>query len=190
MRRFGYIAASLAVALTLYGPVIAQDSSVDSQSKPPDATATVSNDQQPTSEEQPTPVKTGASVSSQELANQVNNPAAPVTFIQFRDILLPNPSKTKGAVNALQMQPVLPIGPFHSFPHVQLMKITLPLVISTPGIAPPIRWIGCGSGTQGVTGLGDLQIFDLVTFKQSWGQVGLRPRVNLSYCYRNTTRGG
>jgi hypothetical protein len=139
MRRFGYIAASLAVALTLYGPVIAQDSSVDSQSKPPDATATVSNDQQPTSEEQPTPV---------------------------------------------------PIGPFHSFPHVQLMKITLPLVISTPGIAPPIRWIGCGSGTQGVTGLGDLQIFDLVTFKQSWGEVGLRPRVNLSYCYRNTTRGG
>jgi hypothetical protein len=61
----------------------------------------------------------GASVSSQELANQVNNPAAPVTFIQFRDILLPSPSATNGTVNALQMQPVLPIGPFHSFPHAQ-----------------------------------------------------------------------
>ena len=33
------------------------------------------------------PAASGASVSAQELANQVNNPAAPVTFIQFRNIL-------------------------------------------------------------------------------------------------------
>jgi hypothetical protein len=131
--------------------------------------------QTPTTSNAPSAAKSGANVAAQELANQVNNPAAPVTFIQFRDILLPDPSATKGAVNALQIQPVLPIGPFHWFPYVQLMKITLPLVISTPGIAPPIGCIACGSGTQGVTGLGDMQVFDLVTIKQSWGRWGLGP---------------
>ena len=43
----------------------------------------------------------GASVSAQELANQVNNPAAPVTFIQFRKILIPSFPGFKGALNSL-----------------------------------------------------------------------------------------
>ena len=120
-------------------------------------------------------VPSGASVSPQELANQVNNPAAPVTFIQFRDILLPSPSGTNGVVNGLQMQPVLPIGPFHSFPHAQLMKITLPMVISTSGIPPPVGCIGCPALSTGATGMGDLQVFDLLSIKQSWGRWGLGP---------------
>ena len=121
------------------------------------------------------PAASGASVSAQELANQVNNPAAPVTFIQFRNILIPSFPGFKGALNSLQMQPVLPIGPFKSFPFVQLVKITFPMVSSTPGVAPPVGCIGCGSGTTGVTGIGDLQVFDLVTIKQSWGRWGFGP---------------
>lgn len=120
-------------------------------------------------------VPSGASVSAQELANQVNNPAAPVTFIQFRNILLPSPSATTGAVNALQMQPVLPIGPFHSFPYAQLMKITLPLAISTPGIPPPVGCIGCPPLSTSTSGMGDLQVFDLLSIKQSWGRWGFGP---------------
>ena len=125
----------------------------------------------------PTGEKSGAQVSSQELANQVNNPAAPVTFFQFRDILAPDFPGMKGPISALQMQPVVPIGPFHFLPYMQLMKITLPLVITTPGVAPPIECIACGKGTQGVTGLGDMQVFDLVTIKQSWGRWGFGPAV-------------
>jgi len=121
----------------------------------------------------------GASVSAQELANQVNNPAAPVTFIQFRNILLPSPSGVSGAVDALQMQPVLPIGPFHSFPHAQLMKITLPLLISTPGIPPPIGCIGCPPSSTGTCGMGDMQLFDLLSIKASWGRWGFGPALVL-----------
>ena len=68
---------------------------------------------------QKTAAATAASPSAQDLANQVNNPAAPVTFIQFRDILVPAVPGTNGVANSLQMQPVLPIGPFKSFPLVQ-----------------------------------------------------------------------
>ena len=75
--------------------------------------ASPGTDQTPGTQE---PAATGASVSAQELANQVNNPAAPVTFVQFRDILIPSVPGFKGTLNSLQMQPVLPIGPFHSFP--------------------------------------------------------------------------
>jgi hypothetical protein len=49
-----------------------------------------------------------------ELANQVNNPAAPVTLIQFRNILLPNVAGTSDVTNAFQIQPVIPIHPTHS----------------------------------------------------------------------------
>ena len=113
---------------------------------------------------------------AQEIANEANNPAAPVTLIQFRDILLPNGNTpgvvaglggASGMVNSLQMQPVLPIGPFKSFPHVQLMKITMPIAVSLSG----------GSATQqySVSGVGDLQVFDLLTFKESWGRWGVGP---------------
>ena len=145
----------------------AQDTAAGDQAKPPDSSTQTSG--------QPQPAATGSSVSAQELANQVNNPAAPVTFVQFRNILIPSFPGFKGALNSLQMQPVLPIGPFHSFPYVQLVKITFPMVSSTPGVAPPVGCIGCESGTQGVTGIGDLQVFDLITIKQAWGRWGFGP---------------
>ena len=155
----------------IFLPVIlasAQDKDSAGEAKSPEAATQISSQPPPGTPE-------GASVSAQELANQVNNPAAPVTFIQFRNILLPSYPGLKGAINSLQLQPVLPIGPFQSFPYVQLLKITFPMATSTPGAAPSVGCIGCGSGTQGVTGTGDMQLFDLVTFKQSWGRWGVGP---------------
>ncbi|WP_157467054.1 hypothetical protein [Edaphobacter aggregans] len=99
--------------------------------------------------------------SAQELANQVNNPAAPVTFVQFRNILAPNVADAKGVVNSLQMQPVLPIGPFKQFPYVQLVKLTMPLYVALPG-AVPLSVVVPGSSQRpefGVTGYRRLAAF-------------------------------
>lgn len=95
------------------------------------------------------------------LANQVNNPAAPVTLIQFRDVLLPSVQGFDGPTNEFQIQPVLPLGPFPSFPLLQLVKVTIPF----PSVPSPI----------GVSGFGDLQVFDLISIKQSWGRWGFGP---------------
>lgn len=105
--------------------------------------------------------KTEVTASAQEIANQANNPAAPLSLIQFRNILLPNVSGTDGATNAFQIQPVLPIGPFRSFGLIQLVKIT----IEFPTLPGP----------EGGTGFGDFQLFDLVSVKQSWGRWGFGP---------------
>jgi hypothetical protein len=96
-----------------------------------------------------------------ELANQVNNPAAPVTLLQFRNILLPNVTGTDGVTNAFQIQPVIPIHPSHTLPFLQLIKMTLPSV----SLPSPV----------GESGLGDFQFFDLVSIKESWGRWGFGP---------------
>jgi len=101
------------------------------------------------------------SLSDSELASQVNNPAAPVTFLQFRNVMLPNVPGTGGVTNVLEIQPVLPIRPSKKIPFLQLIKMTLPIA-TTPS---PI----------GESGLGDLQFFDLVSIKQSWGRWGFGP---------------
>ena len=67
---------------------------------------------------------------------------------------------------------MLPIGPFKSFPHVQLMKITMPIAVSISGGGPTQQF--------SVTGVGDLQFFDLLTFKQSWGRWGVGPALSES----------
>jgi hypothetical protein len=114
-----------------------------------------------TSSEKP-PAVAGGGVSAQELANQVNNPAAPVTYFQFRNIVTPWISGTSGAADTLQVQPVIPIGPFDWLRVVQLVKITMPIVASVPG-------------TPRQTGTGDMTLFDLLSFKQSWGRWGVGP---------------
>ena len=120
------------------------------QSAPPQTTA------QPPPSTIPT-----ASTDPRELANQVNNPAAPVTILQFRDVVLPGVAGADGATNVFQIQPVLPIGPFDALPIVQLMKVTLPFT----SLPQPV----------GASGVGDLQVFDLVSIKQSWGRWGFGP---------------
>lgn len=100
---------------------------------------------------------------AQALSSQVNDPTAPISLIQFREILVPSVPGAEGPANVFEIQPVLPISASHRIPFDQLMKITLPLV-TTPG---PGR----------TTGLGDFQVFDLVSLQQSWGRWGLGPTV-------------
>ena len=108
--------------------------------------------------QKPTPEPTP---SASELANQINNPAAPVTFVQFRNVMIPNIPGTGGVTNALQIQPVIPIHKSKSLPFLQLIKMTLPIA----SLPSPVS----------KTGLGDLQFFDLVSIKQSWGRWGFGP---------------
>ncbi len=88
--------------------------------------ATVVGAQSPASSPQapaaqkPPPGSPSGKPDARELANQVNNPAAPVTLLQFRNLLFPSVEGTDGATNALEIQPVLPIGPFASFRYLQL----------------------------------------------------------------------
>jgi hypothetical protein len=103
----------------------------------------------------------GGSVGSRALANQVNNPTAPLTLIQFRDVVAPRVPSFGNPSNLLQLQPVFPIFPSWLLPFEQLMKMTLPFP-TTPG-----------PGSE--TGLGDFSFFDVVTFNQSWGKWGFGP---------------
>ena len=146
--------------------------------KPPTSPTT---DQSPATQK-PAAKSTAAAPSAQDLANQVNNPAAPVTFIQFRNILVPAVPGTNGVTNSLQMQPVLPIGPFKSFPWVQLVKITMPLYVAVPGTVDLQQF--------GATGVGDLQVFDLVSVKQSWGRWGFGPALVFPTASANLTGSG
>ena len=103
----------------------------------------------------------GGAASVRELANAANDPTSPTTLIQFRDVVVPDVPGSSGAANLLEIQPILPILASHSIPFTQLIKITLPF----PSLPSPIS----------KAGVGDLQVFDLVTIKQSWGRWGFGP---------------
>jgi hypothetical protein len=103
----------------------------------------------------------GGPVAARALANQVNDPTAPVTLVQFRDVIAPNVPGYSNPGNLLQIEPVFPIFPTRLTPFEQLMKLTIPV----PTLPSP--------GSQ--TGLGDLSLFDVATFKQSWGKWGFGP---------------
>lgn len=121
-----------------------------------------SNTDSATASPKPAAGKSSKALSTQELASQSNDPTAPLTTVQFRDIYIPDAKAKDGLLNTFEIQPVLPIGPFEWLPLVQLVKITMPLVNTTPD---PDR----------KTGLGDLQVFDLLTVEQSWGRWGVGP---------------
>ena len=166
-------AATIILALNLSLP--AEDASVGAQREspnPPNPAASAAG----TQGQSPAPaVRSGTAVSAQELANQVNNPAAPVTSIQIRNMLLPDLPGTDGVANALQVQPVIPVAPFRRFPFMQLVKVNMPIALTLPGVPVPEGCPTCGTSFPGATGVGDLQVFDLVTIKQSWGRWGFGP---------------
>jgi hypothetical protein len=103
----------------------------------------------------------GGPVAARALANQVNDPTAPMTLFQFRDILAPTVPGYDSPANVLQLEPVFPIFPTRLLPFAQLVKMTLPIP-TTPN-----------PGSQ--TGLGDFSLFDVATFKRSWGKWGIGP---------------
>jgi len=98
---------------------------------------------------------------TQGLSNAVNDPTAPISLVQFRDVLAPRVPGADGAANLLEIQPIFPISATRAIPFTQLIKITPPIE-TTPG---PDR----------TTGLGDVQFVGLLTVKQSWGRWGLGP---------------
>jgi hypothetical protein len=103
----------------------------------------------------------GGPVAARALANQVNDPTAPVTLIQLREVLAPSVPGYDSPANLLQLEPVFPIFPTRLLPFEQLVKMT----ISFPTTPNP--------GSQ--TGLGDFSVFDVATFKESWGKWGFGP---------------
>jgi hypothetical protein len=103
----------------------------------------------------------GGAVAARALANQANNPAAPLTLIQFRDVYVPSVPGYDSAANVMQIDPVFPIFASRLVPFDQLMKLTLQ-VPTTPR-----------PGSE--TGFGDTSLFDLVSIKQSWGRWGFGP---------------
>ncbi len=107
------------------------------------------------------PESGGGAVTARDLANAANNPTSPTTLLQFRDAIVPDLPGFTGAGNIFQLQPVLPILPSKAIPFTQLMKITLPF----PSLPSPVSQAG----------VGDLQVFDLVTISQSWGRWGFGP---------------
>ena len=131
--------------------------------------ATVVGAQSPASSPQapaaqkPPPGSPSGKPDARELANQVNNPAAPVTLIQFRNILLPT-VETSGVTNEFQLQPVLPIGPFASSPRAADEDDAAVHVSAT---------------ARRCCGVGDLQVFDLCV-QRVLGSVGVRSGHGLS----------
>ena len=103
----------------------------------------------------------GGGVGSRALASQVNDPTSPVTLFQFRNVTAPRVPGYDSPANVLQLEPVFPIFPSRLLPFEQLVKMTLPIP-TTPN-----------PGSQ--TGLGDFSLFDVATFRQSWGKWGLGP---------------
>ena len=141
----------------LWAPQLRAQSPEDTAFEPTVAQAPA----QPTAPQAPPGITHGGTADPRALANEANNPAAPLTLIQIRDVLLPNVGGPDGAANLFQVQPVLPMGPFSWFPFVQLMKISLQL----PTLPAPVS----------ETGFGDLSVFDLVSIKESWGRWGFGP---------------
>jgi hypothetical protein len=138
--------------------------STPSQSQAPGEAAGSANDGTAAAVEAAPPgIAHGTAADPGALADQASNPAAPLTQIQIRDVVLPNLPGTDGATNLLQIQPVVPIGPFTSLPFLQLIKITL----EAPSLPGPVN----------DSGFGDVSLVDLVSIKTSWGRLGFGPTV-------------
>jgi hypothetical protein len=97
--------------------------------------------------------------SARALSSEVNDPIAPLALIQFRNVFAPSVPGYTGSANLLEIQPVIPVAASDRIPIDQLIIITIPIVTSPePGRT---------------TGLGDLQLVDMVTTEASWGHWSL-----------------
>lgn len=103
----------------------------------------------------------GGSVAGRALANQANDPTAPLTLIQFSDGVAPHVPGFDSPANLFQIEPATPIFPSRIFPFEQLLKLTIPFP-TTPN-----------PGSE--SGLGDVSVFDVVSVRQSWGKWGVGP---------------
>lgn len=94
-----------------------------------------------------------------DLAKAANNPAAPLTQIELRNITGFDIADTSGAGNLLQFNSALPFKPTRLLPVPTILKLTLPLVtLPSP---------------YGQTALGDFQLFGMAVFEHKWGSFAL-----------------
>jgi hypothetical protein len=100
-------------------------------------------------------------VAARTLAMAANNPTAPIDIFQLRNVLVPVVPEASGPANSFQLEPVLALLASHFVPFDQLLKLTVPF----PSAPSP----------NGAAGLGDIQLFDLISIKQSWGRWGFGP---------------
>jgi len=105
------------------------------------------------------PLGTGTVAGAKELANQVNNPTAPITLLQLRGLIAPAWSGSPGGATALETEFVLPIARGRLIPVMQLTRTTLPYL-----------WLPDNAG--GVAGFGDLNYFDIGLIPAKWGRWG------------------
>jgi hypothetical protein len=92
------------------------------------------------------------------LANQANDPTAPLTTLQLRDVVALPADGWESAGNLLELQPLLPFAASKYIPFDQLLRVTLPVV-----------WTPEPGATSG---LGDIDLFDLLLVKAGWGKWG------------------
>jgi len=105
------------------------------------------------------PLGTGTTAGATALANQVNNPTAPITLLQSRTLFSPAWSGSSGGATATELEFVFPIAKGRLLPLSQLSRLTV-----------PYAWIPDAAG--GVAGVGDLSYFDIGLIKAKWGRWG------------------
>jgi hypothetical protein len=103
------------------------------------------------------PLLSGAQTESEEdkLSEEVNDPTAILTQIRLFDFYTPENLRSRAQTNIALIQPIIPLARLSLLPVEQIIRPTIKL--STTAI---------GSGRRTVTGLADIQLYDL--FQSQW----------------------
>jgi hypothetical protein len=105
-----------------------------------------------------TPLGAGTVGGAQSLANQINDPTAPITLLQLRNVLAPSWTDSTGTGNLLELELVQPIAKGKLIPIDQLTRTTIDLI-----------WL---PGPAGDFGFGDMEFFDIGLMPIKWGRWG------------------
>jgi hypothetical protein len=101
----------------------------------------------------------GAALSPEQLSNAANNPNAPLTQLELRNVVAPALPGFNGTGNTFQLQAILPLKPSAIIPFPMIMKLLVP-VVTLPG---PVDQ----------TALGSSEFVAQAVFNQSWGSWGV-----------------
>ncbi len=89
------------------------------------------------------------------LAEEVNDPTAMLTQLRLFEFYMPENFRSRAQTNVALIQPIVPIARLSLLPVEQILRLTVKL--STTAIGP---------GGHTVTGLSDIQLYDL--FQSQW----------------------
>lgn len=91
----------------------------------------------------------------QSLQNAASDPTASVMSFQVQDFYTPNVHNSAATANTVQLRAAIP---FQAFGLNHIARVTVPYATQT---------------ASGASGLGDVTLFDLVTFDRPWGRFGV-----------------